>query len=130
MLWALSLLAATPVAPCTWSEFRPARQLRGVYVDDFENQRFYEHATVPADIRRGMRFAWFDRSQARSSGTMEHWPRGRVYRVIILGRESFPAPISNDPRRPCPPDNGEISRITVTQILARDDLGAIPRSLP
>lgn len=46
ILAALLLQAAAPVDSCAWSAPLPPRRMQGVFVNEFERQRFYEGVTV------------------------------------------------------------------------------------
>jgi hypothetical protein len=103
--------------------------MTGVFVNEFEAQRFYEGRNVAA-ISRFTPFAWFNRDEARQHASVGLWPLDHVFRVEFIGVERV-APIGMSNRHgPCPPTSGETSNIDVIEIVAQEDLGLASDILP
>jgi hypothetical protein len=103
--------------------------MTGVFVNEFEAQRFYENGDV-AVISRLTPFAWFNRDRARQHASVGLWPSDHIFRVEFIGVERA-APIEKFNRHgPCPPTSGQASDIDVIEIVAQEDLGPASDILP
>ena len=129
ILAALLLQAAAPVDPCAWGPPMPPRRMRGVFVNEFEAQRFYENGDV-AVISRLTPFAWFNRDNARQHAFIGLWRLDHVFRVEFIGVERVTPVGTSNRHGPCSPTSGQTSDIDVTEIVAQEDLGPVSDILP
>ncbi|WP_294192996.1 hypothetical protein [uncultured Sphingomonas sp.] len=129
ILAALLLSAAAPADPCAWSAPSPPRRMKGVFVNEFEAQRFYEVISVD-EIAPRTPFSWLDRNTAEQPATMSPWLRGHVFEVELIGVERFAPTLADDLSAPCAPTNGERSAIRAVGIVSQRDLGVANEILP
>ena len=129
ILAALLLQAAAPVNPCAWGAPSASRRMTGVFVNEFEAQRFYEDRDVPA-IARDTPFALIERDKARQHASVGPWLPGHVFRIEFIGVERVAPTGLVNRDGPCPPSSGETSRVDVTDIVALEDLGPASEVLP
>lgn len=122
MILTALLLAAAPADPCAWGMPTSPRRMTGVFVNEFEAQRFYENRNVDA-VARHMPFASLNRDGAKQPSSIGPWLPGHVYRLVFTGIERAAPAAMHDVDRPCAPTSGEMSRIKVLEIIAADDLG-------
>ena len=107
MLLAALLLQAVPPLPpfpppgsdrgCDRSAIRYTAETEwtGIWVNHFEDSRFFEGATSAAKLDRRAPGTWFDDrgNIALTSVPMEHRGYGKAYRIRFLGRRTIgPAP--------------------------------------
>jgi hypothetical protein len=129
ILAALLFQAAAPVDPCAWGPLTPPRRMTGVFVNEFEAQRFYENGDV-AVISQSTPFALVNCDKARQHASIGPWLPGHIFRVEFIGVERA-APIGTSNRHgPCPPTSGQTSDINVIEIVAQEDLGPASDILP
>jgi hypothetical protein len=129
ILAALLFQVAAPVDPCAWGPLMPPRRMTGVFVNEFEAQRFYEDSDV-AVISRVTAFAWFSRDKARQHASVGLWPLDHVFRVEFIGVERAAPTGTFNRHGPCPPTSGETSKVDVIEIVAQEDLGPASEVLP
>lgn len=129
ILAALLLQAAAPVDSCAWGAPMPPRRTRGVFVNEFEAQRFYQDRDVTAIMPRAP-FAWFNRDKARQHASVGLWPLNHVFRIEFIGVERAAPTGSSNRYDPCPPTIGEASSIDVVEIIVQEDLGLASDILP
>ncbi len=103
--------------------------MKGVFVNEFEAQRFYEVISVD-EIAPRTPFSWLDRNTAEQPATMSPWLRGHVFEVELIGVERFAPTLADDLSAPCAPTNGERSAIRAVGIVSQRDLGVANEILP
>lgn len=129
ILAALLLQTAAPDDPCAWGPPMPPRRMTGVFVNEFEAQRFYQGRDATA-ITRAAPFAWFNRDKARQHAAVGLLPLNHVFRVGFIGVERAAPTGSFNRYGPCPPTMSEASSIDVVEIVAQEDLGLASDILP
>lgn len=92
MLGALALLLAggpaLPVEACPREVVQPERRFSGIYVDDFEGQRFFEGAKTLADVDLKARpWVWFapDIVAHGAKFGIQRRRLGDAYRLVFRG---------------------------------------------
>jgi len=103
--------------------------MKGVFVNEFEAQRFYEVTSV-GEITPRTRYSWLDRDAAEQPAMMSPWLRGHVFEVELIGVERFAPGSANDLSAPCAPTNGERSAIRAIRIVSQRDLAVANEILP
>ena len=110
-------------------EFEPAREMTGVWVNDFEGSAFHEGARswAEADARRSERAPWFEIDEATALPRSFRRRYYHAYRITFVGRRAKPLP-PGPPGVPRLPGFGHMgmsaSMILADRVIRSEDLGS------